>query len=226
VKAQFLQYIPADVPRPLPTGAYMHLHNVYLQYAAERGVPALARVPVVLGKMLWDFLRAARRLGAEEGERRFVLHGALAVMIALLSAGWYEHNLNDGHILTWLFLAVLRVRVSGGRDLDSAHVVRLAETGPVEAVEGDQGEADHGHGEAARHIPLVGHGAHEFRQDGAAHDGHDDEGRRLLRTRAQAENAQREDGGEHDRHEEVAGEHADTPRTIPASGPPAGIPPR
>jgi hypothetical protein len=27
VKAQFLQYIPADVPRPLPRGAYMHLHN-------------------------------------------------------------------------------------------------------------------------------------------------------------------------------------------------------
>ena len=41
VKAQFLQYIPADIARPLPTGAYMHLHNVYLQYAAERGVPAL-----------------------------------------------------------------------------------------------------------------------------------------------------------------------------------------
>src|SRR4051794_16472948 len=39
--AQLLSYIPADEPRPLPTGAYVHLHNVYLQYAAERGVPAL-----------------------------------------------------------------------------------------------------------------------------------------------------------------------------------------
>ena len=72
---------------------------------ATPGVPALAAFLWFLGKMLWDFLRAARRLGAEEGERRFVLYGALAVMIALLSAGWYEHNLNDGHILP-LFLAV------------------------------------------------------------------------------------------------------------------------
>jgi O-antigen ligase len=105
VKAQFLRYIPGDVPRPLPTGAYMHLHNVYLQYAAERGVPALVAFLWFLGKMLMDFLRAARRTTAREGERRFVLYGALAVMIAVMSAGWYEHNLNDGHILT-LFLAV------------------------------------------------------------------------------------------------------------------------
>ena len=105
VKAQFLRYIPADIPRPLPTGAYMHLHNVYLQYAAERGVPALVAFLWFLGKMLLDFLRAARRTTAREGERRFVLYGALAVMIAVMSAGWYEHNLNDGHILT-LFLAV------------------------------------------------------------------------------------------------------------------------
>src|ERR1035441_2440628 len=105
VKAQFLQYIPADIPRPLPTGAYMHLHNVYLQYAAERGVPALIAYLWFLGKMLFDFRRAARGTLAREGERRFVLHGAVAVMIAALSAGWYEHNLNDGEILT-LFLAV------------------------------------------------------------------------------------------------------------------------
>ena len=105
VKAQFLQYIPADVPRPLPTGAYMHLHNVYLQYAAERGVPALLSFLRWVGRMLFDFVRAARRTRAQECERRFVLHGSLAVMIAALSAGWYEHNLNDGEILT-LFLAV------------------------------------------------------------------------------------------------------------------------
>jgi putative inorganic carbon (HCO3(-)) transporter len=105
VKAQFLEYIPADVPRPLPTGAYMHLHNVYLQYAAERGVPALLVYLWFLGKMLLDFVRAVRRTGDGEGERRFVLHGAIAVMLAALSAGWYEHNLNDGEILT-MFLAV------------------------------------------------------------------------------------------------------------------------
>src|ERR1035438_8503638 len=90
----------------------MHLHNVYLQYAAERGVPALIAYLWFLGKMLFDFRRAARGTLAREGERRFVLHGAVAVMIAALSAGWYELNLNDGEILT-LFLPS-RVRLVSG----------------------------------------------------------------------------------------------------------------
>jgi O-antigen ligase len=99
--AQLLNYIPADEPRPLPTGAYVHLHNLYLQYAAERGVPALIFFLWFAGKMLWDFLRALRRKGD-----RFVLYGAIAVMIAVLSAGWYEFNLGDGEILT-LFMAAM-----------------------------------------------------------------------------------------------------------------------
>ncbi|MEO8596391.1 MAG: O-antigen ligase family protein [Candidatus Solibacter sp.] len=105
VKAQFLSYVPADIPRPLPTGAYMHLHNVYLQYAAERGVPALLAFLWWIAAMLRDFLRALRATSQDDAGRRFVLHGVLAVMLAALSAGWYEHNLNDGEILT-LFLAV------------------------------------------------------------------------------------------------------------------------
>ena len=103
VKAQFKAYIPEDVPRPLPTGAYIHLHNVYLQYAAERGLPALAAFLWWLGKMLADFIRAVRK--GVKGDARFALHGAIAVMIAVLAAGWYEHNLGDGEILT-LFCAV------------------------------------------------------------------------------------------------------------------------
>ena len=98
--AQLMSYIPADEPRPLPAGAYIHLHNVYLQYAAERGVPALVFFLWFIGKMLRDFVRAARR------QPNFVLYGAVAVMIAVLSAGWYEFNLGDGEILT-LFLAVM-----------------------------------------------------------------------------------------------------------------------
>ena len=108
VRAQFKAYIPADEPRPLPTGAYIHLHNVYLQYAAERGLPALLAFLWWLCKMLADFTRAARRTDPKDpkdGDRRFVLHGAIAVMIAVLAAGWYEHNLGDGEVLT-LFCAV------------------------------------------------------------------------------------------------------------------------
>jgi O-antigen ligase len=98
IQPQFMQYLPADVPRPLPPGAYIHLHNVYLQYAAERGIPAALAFLWWLGKMLWDFATAR--------DKDWVVYGAIAVMIAVLSAGWYEHNLGDGEILT-LFLAVM-----------------------------------------------------------------------------------------------------------------------
>ena len=98
VRAQFQQYIPADVARPLPPGAYIHLHNLYLQYAAERGIPALLVFLWFLGKMLWDLVRVK--------QKDWVVHGAIGVTLAVLAAGWYEHNLGSGPILT-LFLGVV-----------------------------------------------------------------------------------------------------------------------
>ena len=63
IEPQFKSYIPADIPRPLPPGAYIHLHNVYLQYAAERGVPALLAFvlsfAIVLTGTLYSSWRAA-----------------------------------------------------------------------------------------------------------------------------------------------------------------------
>jgi len=92
VRKVFEQYIPADIPRPLPPGAYIHMHNVYLQYAAERGIPALLAFLWWIGKMLWDFIRSPNK--------DWILRGVIAVMIAILAAGWYEHNLGDGEVLT------------------------------------------------------------------------------------------------------------------------------
>jgi putative inorganic carbon (HCO3(-)) transporter len=101
VRPQFLQYIPADVARPLPPGAYIHMHNTYLQFAAERGIPALAALLWLLGRMLADLLRMARKRPAD-----WVPKAAIAVTIAVLAAGWYEHNLGNGEVLP-LFLAAV-----------------------------------------------------------------------------------------------------------------------
>lgn len=100
VRPQFLSYIPADEPRPLPPGAYIHMHNTYLQFAAERGIPALAALLWLLGRMAADLAGAARRR-----PRDWVPRAAVAVTIAVLAAGWYEHNLGNGEVLP-LFLAV------------------------------------------------------------------------------------------------------------------------
>jgi putative inorganic carbon (hco3(-)) transporter len=106
VKAQFVSYVPDDIPRPLPTGWYGHLHNIYLHYAAERGIPTMLALMWVLGKILWDFIRSIRKSAPDQGEARSLLRGGVAVMIGMLVVGFYELNLGDSEVLS-LFLAVV-----------------------------------------------------------------------------------------------------------------------
>ncbi len=135
VGKQYQQYIPPDVPRPLPTGYYGHLHNIYFHYAAERGLPALAALLWFLGGALYDFARTLRRLPAPPAlneepaqgqlsppndqepantppsmrvpeDLRWILHGAIAVILATMVGGYEEVNLGDSEVLA-LFLGVV-----------------------------------------------------------------------------------------------------------------------
>ena len=105
IKPQFQAWVPADIPRPLPPGWYGHLHNIYLQYAAERGIPALAAIMWMIGKTLADFGAELRRRPAT-WHARYVLHGAIAAILAVLGAGFFEYNLGDSEVLT-MFLSVI-----------------------------------------------------------------------------------------------------------------------
>jgi O-antigen ligase len=105
VGRRFDQYLPLTVRRPLPKGWYGHLHNVYLQYAAERGIPGLLAVLWLIGKALVDFIRQLRRSRVPP-EARFVLHGSIAVILAILAQGLFEYNLGDSEVLT-MFLSVV-----------------------------------------------------------------------------------------------------------------------
>jgi O-antigen ligase len=107
VGAQFDKFVPNDIRRPLPRGWYGHLHNIYLQYAAERGIPALLFLLWMIGKMIFDFTRAFKLKGLPR-EVNAILHGAVAVIVAILAEGFFEHNLGDSEVLT-LFLAVTSV---------------------------------------------------------------------------------------------------------------------
>jgi putative inorganic carbon (hco3(-)) transporter len=102
---QFDRYIPATINRPLPNGWYGHLHNIYLQYAAERGIAGLICILWLIGKSLRDFLQYLRRESAQP-ETRALLHGSIAVILAVLAEGLFEYNLGDSEVLT-LFLAVI-----------------------------------------------------------------------------------------------------------------------
>jgi O-antigen ligase len=105
-RLQFDRYVPPDIPRPLPSGWYGHLHNIYLQYAAERGIPTLLMMLWLLGQVLYDCLRRLWRLPPGRSDLKFVLHGAVAVVIATMIAGFFEHNLGDSEVLT-MFLVVV-----------------------------------------------------------------------------------------------------------------------
>jgi len=106
VKARFNEFVTPDTPRPLPDGWYGHLHNIYVHYAAERGIPALLILLWWLGQMLWEFYRAARRLPPERSDVRMALVGAGAAVVAVLVEGIVELNLGDSEVLA-MFLAMM-----------------------------------------------------------------------------------------------------------------------
>jgi putative inorganic carbon (hco3(-)) transporter len=102
IESEFDRFVPPGIARPLPIGFYGHLHNIYLQYAAARGIPTMLALMWMLAKILLDFRRAARR----QPDQLWVFRGAIAVTIAILVEGLVEYNLGDSEIL-FLFLTVV-----------------------------------------------------------------------------------------------------------------------
>jgi O-antigen ligase len=89
-----------------------HLHNDFLQIAAERGLPALALwlwFVVALARDLWKrFTAGQRELAAT----------ALATIAALLTAGLFEYNFGDSEVLM-LFLAIVTLPAAADRRASS-----------------------------------------------------------------------------------------------------------
>jgi O-antigen ligase len=106
VKSHFDEYVPEDIPRPLPTGFYGHLHNIYLHYAAERGIPTMLVLMWMLLQIGVDFWRGLRTLAPGPNHRRFLLNGGIAVLLATMVEGVVELNLGDSEVLT-MFLVVV-----------------------------------------------------------------------------------------------------------------------
>ncbi len=105
-KLHFDEYVPADIPRPLPSGWYGHLHNIYLHYAAERGIPTMLILMWMLIQILVDFWRGLKALAPGPSNQRFLLHGGIAAVLATMAEGFVELNLGDSEVLT-MFLVVV-----------------------------------------------------------------------------------------------------------------------
>jgi O-antigen ligase len=86
-----------------------HLHNVPMQIAAERGLPALAIWLWFVGTVVWDLWRKLRT-----SRHRFLAATALAATAGMLSAGLFEHNFGDSEFLM-LFLVLLTLPFAADR---------------------------------------------------------------------------------------------------------------
>jgi len=102
----FQAYLPKDIPLPLPPGDYLHLHSIYIHYAAERGIPAALFLTGALLMALFDFQRALKTEPPGRSDRRFLLHWASASVIGTMVAGITDLNLGLSPELT-MFLVVM-----------------------------------------------------------------------------------------------------------------------
>jgi len=106
---QYRQAYPEAVNETNP-----HLHNVPIQIAAERGIPALilwAWFVVAAGWAHWRQLRA-RIAPAIAG-------AGLAAVIAMLAAGMFEYNFGDSEFLM-LFLGIITLPFAAAAGLPQA----------------------------------------------------------------------------------------------------------
>ncbi len=104
-KLKFYDYVPPDIPWPLPVGFYQHLHNIYIQYAADRGIPTMLMLVWFLIEIMVNAWRKLKTLPPGRSTSRFVLQAAVACTLGSMISGIFEYNLNTSVVLT-LFLAI------------------------------------------------------------------------------------------------------------------------
>jgi O-antigen ligase len=91
-----------------------HLHNVPIQIAAERGLPALAA-------WLWFVVSVFRDLaGRLRSDRaRSLAATGLAAMVGMLAAGLFEHNFGDSEFLMLLLVLITLPTAADRQDADA-----------------------------------------------------------------------------------------------------------
>ena len=86
-----------------------HLHNVPIQIAAERGLPALGAWLWFVFMMLRDFIRKGRQSPLPS-----IAMTGLAAVVAMLAAGMFEYNFGDSEFLM-LFLILVTLPYAADR---------------------------------------------------------------------------------------------------------------
>jgi O-antigen ligase len=103
----YVRYLsPGDAQQVNP-----HLHNVPLQIAAERGLPALAAWVWLIAILVIDLIPRLK-----QPESRMLAATGLGTVIAMLTAGLFEYNFGDSEFLM-LFLVLTTLPFAATRTL-------------------------------------------------------------------------------------------------------------
>ena len=105
VKERYAEYRDAGAVKEVNP----HLHNVPMQIAAERGLPALAVWAVFIGILSLDLWRLFR-----DGQHPVLVSTALAAVASMLAAGLFEYNFGDSEFLM-LFLVLVTLPFAAAR---------------------------------------------------------------------------------------------------------------
>ena len=89
-----------------PDAYYGHLHNMYIHYAAERGLPAALVLIWFLIKVLIDCRRALASLPRVHDDDRCLLHAAEVVTLGVIVVGGFDLTLGDSEILSFYLTVV------------------------------------------------------------------------------------------------------------------------
>jgi O-antigen ligase len=105
VRETYAQYRVPTAVEPIN----VHLHNVPMHIAAERGLPALAIFAWFVGIVTVDMLRRLRTSAHPS-----LAAAALAAVVAMLAAGLFEYNFGDSEFLM-LFLVLVTLPYAAER---------------------------------------------------------------------------------------------------------------
>jgi O-antigen ligase len=99
------RYRPLDSPLP-PERQLSHLHNNFIQIAAERGLIGLAWWLTIWVAFLWRGWQAYRQVAAADRYTQALVVGSIACVIGFLVAGLFEYNFGDSEIVSMLYFVM------------------------------------------------------------------------------------------------------------------------
>jgi len=96
------EYRAPDVKEP----NISHLHNNFIELAAERGLVGLFVWLWLWGAGLWVMMATWKKLRDDDGDRKAAVCAGAGAVVAFLAAGFFEYNFGDSEIQMLMYFTL------------------------------------------------------------------------------------------------------------------------